>query len=114
MAQAFGAPCSPARPHTRHISRGFALSSAPTAAVLKPYARRQALFPAPITIHLSVTCPIHVVYRQPADELAVAPAGDFKPDLGLRRRAAALGRERRGQHGDAQAFRILDLGLIWA
>ena len=36
---------------TRHASRRLAL---PTAAVFKPYARRQAVFPAPIKIHLSM------------------------------------------------------------
>ena len=41
-------------PHTRHASRRLALSSAPTAAGFKPYARRQALFPAPIKIHQNV------------------------------------------------------------
>ena len=55
-ASASGAPCSPARPHTRHFSRRLALSSAPTAAVFKPYARRQALFPAPIRGPLPESC----------------------------------------------------------
>ena len=44
----------PARSHTRHISRRTALFSGPNATVFKPYARRQALFPALIKILLSV------------------------------------------------------------
>ena len=46
-----GAPCSPARSRTRHVSRRLALSSASTAAGFKPCAHGQALFPAPIKIH---------------------------------------------------------------
>ena len=49
-----GAPCSPARAHNRHIRRR--LAPLPPR-IFKPYARRQALFPVSIKIHLSVWYP---------------------------------------------------------
>ena len=58
VTRAFRVPHSPARSHTRHIVDSvvftLAFSAAPAAAVFKPYASRQALFPARIKIHLSV------------------------------------------------------------
>ena len=42
-ASASGAPCSPTRSPTRHISRRLALSSAPIAAVFKPVQCRRPL-----------------------------------------------------------------------
>ena len=44
---------SPHKPWTRHISRRLALLPPLPPRFLKPYARRQALFPTPIKIHLS-------------------------------------------------------------
>ena len=95
-----GAPCGPAHccphvaPHTRHISRRLALSSAPTAAGLKPFARRPALFPVPIEIHLSVLCP----------NLGLLGIPPVVQDRGRERQgqAARPGRRGRGLHRGRQ------------
>ena len=107
-------PVAPARSHNRHICRRLALSSAPTAAAFKPYARRQALFPGPIHLSVnfcrSVSRPIFSGFSVVGPVLLLATdrrlLGDEAPDTLADIGNLALTYSAQGKYGAAEKLQL--------